>query len=565
MKNSGCKTVNNFTINRKGLGFLPFLIFLFLCACAQKDTDIVVDQKQTLYPVLKSKEFNHILQLDILNQDSLNGRVLSEVTIDLGGTEHIRDIESVSLLQVSDSTDLLADGGRLFAQTTEISPKLTLKGNIPLDKMHNYFWLSYRLKDNAGLAGYITGSCEGARTDIGEAEVRELGRPKKLRKGFAVRNAMDDGVKSYRIPGLVTTNEGTLLACYDIRYDGKRDLQGNMDIGISRSIDGGESWEPMKVALDMGKWGGLPEKFNGVSDASLLVDRRSNTVFVAGLWMHGVMDKNGKWVEGLDSDSEEWNHQWRNKGSQPGFGTKETSQFLIARSLDDGKTWEEPINITKMCKKEEWWLFAPAPGKGITMENGTLVFPTQGRDKDGIPFSNITYSKDGGNTWKTSEPAYTNTTECAVVQLENGSLMLNMRNNRNREEKGPKNGRAIAVTDDMGKSWTEHPTSRGALIEPVCMASLHKHTYTDSEGKEKSILLFSNPNSKEKRIKQTIKVSLDNGKSWPQEYWVELDRGQGAGYSCLTSVDNDNIGILYEGSQAQMTFQLLSISEILKR
>jgi len=165
------------------------------------------------------------------------------------------------------------------------------------------------------------------------------------------------------------------------------------------------------------------------------------------------------------------------QGFPTGFDVKQTSQFLISKSSDDGLTWSEPVNLTHMCKKEEWWLWAPAPGSGITLEDGTLVFPTQGRDKTGEPFSNITFSRDGGITWKTSAPAYTNTTECAVVQLDDGSLMLNMRNNRNRNNEGPDNGRAISVTNDLGATWTEHPTSKNALIEPVCMASLYKHVY----------------------------------------------------------------------------------------
>jgi sialidase-1 len=83
-------------------------------------------------------------------------------------------------------------------------------------------------------------------------------------------------------------------------------------------------------------------------------------------------------------------------------------------------------------------------------------------------------------------------------------------------------------------------------------------------GYKKSVLFFSNPNSKYQRIKQTIKVSFDDGLSWPEKYWMELDEGQGAGYSCITSVDEQTIGILYEGSQANMTYQTIDISTILK-
>ena len=152
-----------------------------------------------------------------------------------------------------------------------------------------------------------------------------------------------------------------------------------------------------------------------------------------------------------------------------------------------------------------------------------------------------------------------------AVELSNGDIMLNIRDNRNRENKSESNGRKIMISGDLGETWTEHPTSNSVLIEPTCMASIHRHDYMNVKGGKESILLFSNPNSKYKRVKQTIKVSFDDGKTWPEEYWMELDEGRGAGYSCISSVDNDHIGILYEGSQAHMTFQKININELTKK
>ncbi|MDR0901958.1 MAG: glycoside hydrolase [Opitutaceae bacterium] len=384
-----------------------------------------------------------------------------------------------------------------------------------------------------------------------------------LRTGVALRQHNDDNVHTYRIPGLATTNNGTLLAIYDMRRDKARDLQGDIDIGVSRSTDGGNSWEPVRVAMDRGEWGGLPQKYNGISDACILVDKKTNNIFIAALWMHGVHDENGKWIENLTEASTEWNHQWRKGGAMPGFGEKETGQFLITKSTDDGRSWSGLANITRQCKQEDWFLWAPAPGSGITLDDGTLVFPSQGRDSRGAAFSNITWSRDGGLSWKTSAPASNNTTECAVAQLSDGSLMLNIRDNRNSKNKSATNGRGVAVTRDLGATWAAHPSSHGALIEPTCMGSLYKHVYKEN-GKTKSVLLFSNPSSKTARDHLTIKASFDDGLTWPEEHWILLDEGRGRGYSCLTSVDEQTIGILYEGSRADMTFQKVSLSEILR-
>lgn len=118
-----------------------------------------------------------------------------------------------------------------------------------------------------------------------------------LRAGVAMRQGHQDNIHTSRIPGIATSMDNTLLAIFDARYESSRDLQGNIDIALNRSNDGGVTWEPTQIVLDMKEWGGLPEKFNGVSDACILVDENSGTIYVAGLWMHGILD--GKVESGL--------------------------------------------------------------------------------------------------------------------------------------------------------------------------------------------------------------------------------------------------------------------------
>ncbi|MDG3581111.1 sialidase family protein [Galbibacter pacificus] len=541
--------------------FLCATIFIaMIVSCTEKPENIIVEQQQKIYPVLKNKEVNQLLLIDVILKDTLKPAVLKGMSINLKGTD-VNDLSSASIFHIKEKHKIGEDP-MLFSTLKKLSEEITFKGNFKLNKEHNYFLLSCTLKENVDITHKVMAYCESVATMDGFVAARPLKAPKKLRMGVAVRKHGDDNVHTYRIPGMVTTNDGILLASYDVRRDMSRDLQGDIDIGISRSLDGGNTWEPMIIAMDKGEYGGLPEKFNGISDASLLVDKKTNTVYLAGLWMHGVINKEGKWIEGLTDENDEWNHQWKNKGSQPGFGIKETSQFLISKSNDNGKTWGQPINITKMCKKKGWWLFAPAPGRGITMHDGTLVFPTQGRDEQGVSFSNITYSTDNGKTWKTSNPAHNNTTECAVVELSPGVLMLNMRDNRNRKDKSKTNGRAVYITNDMGKTWKEHSSSHKALPEPVCMASLYQFNI-NKDNCNNSVLLFSNPNTKEGRNNITLKASVDNGKTWPEEKQVLLDEGYGRGYSCITHVGKDHVGVLYESSQADMTFQKIPLKDLM--
>jgi sialidase-1 len=534
---------------------------------AQDSSQFKVIQEQFQIPLLKGKTNNPFIRLKFVVHGNLENKV-SSFQFNLEGTTSLQDLELLTLYYFENDTtanrSLDFSKAQIFGSTKPLNNKVIINGIQFLEKGTHYFWLSCTLSANANIMHEANVSC--TQIDVGSNLIQPIPKEKNIHQKFAIalRKQQDDNVNTYRIPGITRSKNGTLLAVYDIRRESSRDLQGNMDIGLSRSIDGGNTWLPMQIAIDMKEWGGLPQKFNGVSDACILSDDKSGTIFIAGLWMHGVLDNNGKWIEGLSDSSTVWNHQWREKGSQPGFSEKQTSQFLIVKSTDEGKTWSEPINLTKMCKKEEWWLWAPAPGHGITLDNGTLVFPTQGRDKNGRPFSNITYSLDGGINWKTSLPADTgSTTESMAVQLNNDEIMLNMRANENRVRKGNDNGRAIATTSNLGKSWKTHMTSRSVLNEPVCMASIHKHRYINND-KSKSILVFLNPNTRFGRHHLTIKLSFDDGKSWPEKYWTLLDEWNGNGYSCITSIDDKHIGVLYEGSGANLVFQKINLKQILE-
>ncbi|MGL4492600.1 MAG: sialidase, partial [Tannerellaceae bacterium] len=112
-------------------------------------------------------------------------------------------------------------------------------------------------------------------------------------------------------------------------------------------------------------------------------------------------------------------------------------------------------------------------------------------------------------------------------------------------------------------TWTEHVSSRSALREPVCMASLIASKRNQNSLK-KDLLIFSNPDTEKQRKDITIKVSLDGGVTWLPENQVLLDEGYGWGYSCLSMVDKDNVGIIYEGSQAHMIFQVVPLKELVQ-
>lgn len=546
----------------KSIRILIVVGLLFsIVSCRKYSETISVNITQPVHPLLTLREDCPALRIELVSDSVACG--LEEIEFTLSGSTDVADVVKASVfINEKPARYVGTVPDSVIGSVTPSGEKIRFKLDNTAINDTLVCWLCLTLKDDAADAhSRINVACTRIKTNEGEVAVPEM-VAEPFRIGVALRKPGDDGVFSSRIPGLVTTNNGTLIAMYDARNETDDDLQGDIDIAINRSEDGGRTWQPIQRVLNQGNYGGLPKKYNGVSDGDVLVDETTGDIYVAGLWMHGVLDpKTGEWVKELSDSSTVWNHQWRS-GSKSGYGLTETCQFLISKSSDDGKTWSEPRNLTCDIKKKEWWLLAPAPGRGITMEDGTLVMPVEGRDKTGLQFSTIMWSADHGESWNVGEPAFFNVNECQVVELGDHSLMLNMRKRDNRG-KTEGNGRAICVTDDLGKTWTEHPTSQSALIEPACQGGFYRHDYMRN-GEKMHILIFTNPSDNRRRINHTLKVSFDDGETWPEEYWMLLDSDFGAGYSCITSIDDETIGIFYEGSQADIQFQAISLKDILK-
>ena len=514
--------------------------------------------RQQQIPILIERQDNVLLQMRV---NATETQTLDEVTVAFSDATPLSEIKSVKLYYSGTEAPQDRDkkrfapveyipsnspGKTLVANPSysilksEAAPAktVTLKADQALFPSYNFFWVSVEMKPEAALSSKITASITDIKADGKAAAFKTVSEDMERRLGVGVRHAGDDGSAAFRIPGLVTTNEGTLLGVYDVRYNSSVDLQEHVDIGLSRSTDGGKTWEKMRLPLAFGEEGGLPSAQNGVGDPSILVDTKTNTVWIVAAWTHGMGNQRAWW------------------SSHPGMDKNHTAQLMMTKSTDDGKTWSAPINVTEQVKKEEWYFLLQGPGRGITMSDGTLVFPIQFIDKTRIPNAGIMYSKDGGETWTIHNHARTNTTEAQVAEVSPGVLMLNMRDNRG-------GSRAIYTTTDLGQTWKEHESSRTALIEPVCMASLISVPAAENSlGKD--ILIFSNPNTTNARKDITVKVSLDGGCTWLPEHQVLLDEGYGWGYSCLTMVDKETVGILYESSVAHMTFQTVKLSDLVK-
>ncbi len=365
----------------------------------------------------------------------------------------------------------------------------------------------------------------------------------------------EETVNTFRIPALVTSNAGTLIAAYDVRYKHSGDLSADIDVGVKRSTDGGKTWSNLILAMDMGTYGYNPttqaewetaQKQNGIGDPTLLVDEETGRIFCFAVWAHGHLN---------DSD----NRSLAYAGT--GFAITDTPQFMMVYSDDDGATWSEPVNLTRQVKKNDWRMTFQGPGRGITMADGTLVIPMQHQEGENKTMhglyplnSGIAYSTDHGETWHMHNYAYPVTSECAVAEIQPGVLLLTMR------DETDSHTRRNYITTDLGRTWTKH-VSDGKLIDSTCEASiLHVNAADNSLGKD--LVLFCNPKNASGRSNFHIQASEDSGATWTHS--LQIDAGGGNGYTCLTMVDNATVGVLYESSRGHILFQAIPLTEIVK-
>ncbi len=320
----------------------------------------------------------------------------------------------------------------------------------------------------------------------------------------------EGGYHTYRIPSLIVTRQGSLLAFSEGRKNNRRD-HGDIDLLIRRSTDGGQTWSEQRILYEEG---GTEEITIG--NPCPVVDQETGTI-----WLPFCRDN---------------------------------KDILVAKSTDDGVTWSDPVDITADVKKPYWTWVATGPGIGIQLDQGPykgrLLIPSDhgvGGGEEGderVQYSYVFYSDDHGETWQRGGSVAPHTDECQVIEKDDGTLLINMRSYWGRQGGRPdRDGmRALATSQDGGATWSElsfDPT----LIEPICQASLIRHAGHGATDESPSRLLFSNPASKTARVDLTVRLSYDSGKTWPVSRLLNPGR---SAYSNLAILPDGTIGCLYE-------------------
>lgn len=327
----------------------------------------------------------------------------------------------------------------------------------------------------------------------------------------------------YRIPGVVVTARGTVLAYCEARKFTVAD-RGEIEIHLRRSTDNGHTWSPPTQVAHMGPRltrnphlpKGKKKKDMGGPDEQTV----NNPVAIA--------DRNG---------------------DVHFVYCVEYMRCFYMCSRDDGLTWSRPVEITAAFEafrpECDWQALATGPGHGIQLCSGRLVVPAWiATYADHAPLkkaSAVILSDNGGATWQAGDIAIPGGGECQAVELDNGRVILSARNS------APQDRRAVAFSSDGATGWSA-TVFVPELLEPGCMAGLVSHPGTARV--PSPLLLFSNPHTTDRahrdRRNLTVQLSRDHGRTWPVSRL--LQPGPSA-YSDLAVLPDGTILCFYESGR----------------
>ena len=312
-------------------------------------------------------------------------------------------------------------------------------------------------------------------------------------------HAGDGGVHTYRIPALLETRKGSLLAIVDARHDSARDMPARISLVMRKSSDRGRTWSAVRTVRAVSE--------GGVGDASLLLDRKSGRI-----WCFHSYGPPGI---GLFT---------ARPGAVTGPGT---FQFHAIWSDDDGESWSQPVDFTPQVKDPSWEAMFATSGTHFQTSAGRYLVPTVVRDADKQVASHNAWSGDGGKSWKIGPAIAPGSDESKAVELAGGTVLQNMRDGKSR---------LVARSGDGGVTFGA-PEHDGALVDPGCNAGMARYL-----AKGRDLLIFTNAAST-RRENLTVKVSADGGRTWPRAR--ALHPGPAA-YSTVIVLRDGSIAVLYE-------------------
>lgn len=463
---------------------------------------------------------------------------------------NVKENESVSLKNIvlvknatTQPTDVkeikIYSTGSLDTLDTRTLEQATLLGKAPLSKKNtkirlsgylqpgmNHLWITADIADNA-----TEGNKVGvALVSIGYNKNKKFEHQPEPLRGREIMLARklifapgDFNSKFYRIPAIITAEDGSLITATDKRKHNLWDLPQDIDVVIRRSIDNGKTWsDPLTLAEGQGLG-------KGYGDPALIRLNNGKILCVyAGM--------NGLWQSRPDSPI----------------------RTYVSESADNGITWTPARDITAQlygadCPdpvRKKWMASFCASGQAIQTSLGRVMMVAAVREDSDYSLNNyLVYSDDEGATWDVSQKAMEGGDEAKVVELADGSILMSIRNKN-------KGNRYYTRSTDNGITWAPVQLWKD-LKDPGCNGDIIRYSM-EKNGTGKNILLHSIPFDEKDRRNVSVYVSYDEGKTWPTG--KTICAGHSA-YSSLTVLKDGTIGAyIEEGTSENMNMYYLNFS-----
>ena len=369
----------------------------------------------------------------------------------------------------------------------------------------------------------------------------------KAQEEVTVFESGTEGYKIFRIPSIVQTPNKTILAFAEGRIHGGADF-GDIKIVMKKSVDNGKHWTSLQIVASYDHW--------QVGNAAPVVDLLDPNYPNGKIYLF--------YNTGNVSEME----------LREGKGLREVWYIT---SVDDGETWSAPVNISSQVhftngamegriynSDKNWRTYANTPGHATQCLEGKYkgrIYiaanhsegPSKPQFKD--YFSHGYYSDDHGKTFQVSSSLdIAGSNEATAAFISKDRLIINARN-----QAGSPRARIVAFSNNGGEQF-EKAYYDSALVDPVCEGAI----LNIGKRKGKTILAFVNAADTQHRNNLGLKISFDEGKSWPIQKLIDgtkdaaLSKKDFTAYADLIKIGNRKIGVFYEKENyRKMVFKIL--------
>lgn len=472
---------------------------------------------QTQLPTGMGDANQRIIAVKVSANGALNPLTVSKLNFTMNGTTNVADVTNIKVYSSGATAIFDAATATLFGSITPATGNLVVNGSQSLVSGDNYFWITYDVSSGAAEGNLLDATCESIVANASTYTIAVntvAGERVILLANTLLFTPGDAGSKNYRIPAIITAADGSLVTVTDKRWNGAGDLAAKIDPVVRRSTDNGKTWSAPVVIANFGG----P---NGAGDAAIVMDKASGDLicFLAA-------------NKGLFSST-----------------PADPIRILTVRSSDNGISWETPVDITNQiygasCTNpitQNWLGVFIAAGQAHQLRDGRIVAALVVRETGGALNNYSMSSVDGGNTWTPSTGiAEAGGDEAKIVELNNGNLMMSIRNSGKRR---------FNVSTDKGLTWGT-AYNQTDMTDPNCNGDFIRYTST-LDGYNKNRLLHSIP-SAGNRSNVSVLMSTDEGGTWPVK--KTIFSGSSA-YSGLTVLNDGTLGIYYENGE-NSTYQM---------